>query len=402
MDRAKRLRLLVVADVSPIERHGGSVRVIREQCRRLVARGHDCMVLCREPWDHASARTYVDGVTVEHFRVNRKTPLAFFLSSITQARRVGSRLLANTSWDAIIFHQPLAAFALGPIAASAAIPSLYFFHSPAGVEYQLRKGSGRSGWSVILARPILRWVERRALRRARRIAVLSDFSRQELFKHHGPMKKEIVKIPGGVDLDRFRPADDRKAIRERLGLPSEGLLILTVRDLEYRMGLDNLILAMEKVSRQLPATLIIGGRGELQAPLEALTRRLGLDRIVHFTGFIPEQDLPAYYQAADLFVLPTRALEGFGLVTAEALASGTPVLGTPVGATPELLLPIHPDLVTEDASPDALARGIQRFASSMPNEELRKRCRAHAESSYDWDRVVDTLEEHLNAMIQGS
>src|SRR5207249_11624167 len=56
-----------------------------------------------------------------------------------------------------------------------------------------------------------------------------------------------------------------------------------------------------------------------------------------FLGFIPDETLPSYYHAADVFVLPTRELEGFGLVTVEALACGTPVLGTPVGATPEVL-----------------------------------------------------------------
>ena len=68
--------------------------------------------------------------------------------------------------------------------------------------------------------------------------------------------------------------------------------------------------------------------------------QLGLDKHVTFLGFVPDADLPRYYQAADVFVLPTRELEGFGLVTAEALACGTPVLGTPVGATPELLEPL--------------------------------------------------------------
>src|SRR3972149_4581023 len=103
------LRRLVVADVSPIERRGGAVRVIREQCRRLKERGHDCFVLCREPWYEAPGETEVDGVPVQHFQVSRSHSLAFFLTSIREARRAGARLLAQTSWDAVIFHQPLSA-----------------------------------------------------------------------------------------------------------------------------------------------------------------------------------------------------------------------------------------------------------------------------------------------------
>ncbi|HLC41480.1 MAG TPA: glycosyltransferase family 4 protein [Methylomirabilota bacterium] len=393
-----RLRLLVVADSSPIERRGGSVRVIREQCRRLKARGHDCVVLCREPWYDAPAETEADGVPVHHFRVSRAHALSFFFASIGAARRAGARLLAQGGWDAVIFHQPLSAYGVGPLATRLGIPYVYFFHSPAGVEYQLRHRGDHLAWTVSLASPALRWVERRALKRATQVIVLSDFSRLELHKNHGEVSPPVVKIPGGVDCERFRPAADRAHVRERLGLPPDGLLLLTVRDLEPRMGIDNLIRAMVIVLGEIPAMLVIGGRGELQAPLTRLARRLRVDSSVRFAGFIHENDLPSYYQAADLFVLPTRALEGFGLVTAEALACGTPVLGTPVGATPEILLSLDPDLITRDASPEAIADGIIAFARRS-NPGLRERCRAHAEAHFSWERVVDALEATLSQMI---
>jgi glycosyltransferase involved in cell wall biosynthesis len=400
MSLRARLRLLVVADISPIERRGGAVRLIREQCRRLTARGHRCLVLCREPWYQAPAETEVDGVSVQHFRVSRAHALSFFLASIRGARRAGARLLAEAEWDAVIFHQPLSAFGIGARATRLGIPAAYFFHSPAGVEYRLRHRGDPLARSVNLAAPILRCVERHALKRATVIIVLSDFSEQELRRNHGEIGKPIIKIPGGVDCSRFQPAADRARVRERLGLPTDGLLLLTVRDLQYRMGIDNLILAMAEVVKEVPATLVIGGRGELKAPLTKLARRLGLDSSVRFAGFIHENDLASYYQAADLFVLPTRALEGFGLVTAEALACGTPVLGTPVGATPEILLPLDPDLITRDASAEAIAEGILSFARRSNLNGLRQRCRGYVESHFNWDRVVDALEATLSQMIE--
>jgi len=400
MNPRQRLRLLVVAHVSPIERRGGAVRVIREQCRRLKARGHGCLVLCREPWYEAPGETEADGVPVQHFQVSRAHTFSFFLASIREARRAGARLLAQASWDAVMFHQPLSAYGVSALAARSGIPCAYFFHSPAGVEYQLRHRGDQLAWSVDLASPILRWVERRALQRATQIIVLSDFSRQELHKNHGEVRPPVVKIPGGVDCERFRPAADRGGVRKRLGLPPDGLLLLTVRDLEYRMGIDNLIRAMDAVMKEVPATLVIGGRGELQAPLTRLARHLRVDSSVRFAGFIHENDLASYYQAADLFVLPTRALEGFGLVTAEALACGTPVLGTPVGATPEILLPLDPGLLTRDASPEAIADGILSFARRSNLNGLRQRCRAYTESHLNWERVVDGLEATLTQMIE--
>jgi glycosyltransferase involved in cell wall biosynthesis len=99
-------------------------------------------------------------------------------------------------------------------------------------------------------------------------------------------------------------------------------------------------------------------------------------------------------------VLPTRALEGFGLITVEALACGTPVLGTPVGATPEILGALRPSLLFASAAPDDMAERLADFlarARSDPAdyETLRAACRRHAEMRYDWDASVSRLETLL-------
>ena len=125
------------------------------------------------------------------------------------------------------------------------------------------------------------------------------------------------------------------------------------------MGLDRLLLAMQTVVEKIPhALLIIGGRGPLKDQLSALVERLALTKHVHMAGFIPEDQLPRYYQMADLFVLPTQELEGFGMVTLEALASGLPVLGTPVGGTNEILPGLDRRLVLSDSNPQTMAQGI--------------------------------------------
>ena len=104
------------------------------------------------------------------------------------------------------------------------------------------------------------------------------------------------------------------------------------------MGIDNLIEAFHrsKILRQ-KGLLLIGGKGLLEDRLKSMVENYDLHGSIRFLGHIPEIDLPQKYQAADFFVLPTRNLEGFGLVILEAMASGTPVLGTPVGAIPEVI-----------------------------------------------------------------
>ena len=125
--------------------------------------------------------------------------------------------------------------------------------------------------------------------------------------------------------------------------------------------------------------------------LAAAVRERELVDRVHLLGRVPEETLPQLYRAADLFVLPTESLEGFGLVTIEALASGTPVVATPVGATPEILEQLDKDLIGAGTSSQAIASGIRRFLerSASTRAELAQRGRELCERRYGWERVTE-------------
>ncbi len=125
---------------------------------------------------------------------------------------------------------------------------------------------------------------------------------------------------------------------------------------------------------------------------------------MRFPGYIPDAELPRYYQAADAFVLPTRELEGFGLITVEALASGTPVLATAIGATPEILRPLDPSLLFRAATPEAMAERLQAFVENLTRDRraadvVRIACRQYAEAEYGWDRSVSRLEDTLSELV---
>jgi glycosyltransferase involved in cell wall biosynthesis len=121
---------------------------------------------------------------------------------------------------------------------------------------------------------------------------------------------------------------------------------------------------------------------------------------VSFPGRVSENDLRDWYRAADVFVLPTIAYEGFGMVTVEALASGTPVVGTPVGATPELLEPLEPRLVAGGDDPPSLAAAIGD-ALGLADADFRSRCRDYAVRRFDWDGVMVGWEETLFNAVAG-
>jgi glycosyltransferase involved in cell wall biosynthesis len=243
------------------------------------------------------------------------------------------------------------------------------------------------------------------LRRADRIVVLSDFSRELLASCYPFASNKVVRIPGGVDLEKFHPAPDRAAVRRSLGLPSDRPLLFTARRLVPRMGVENLLLALPGVKSTFPGVLLlVAGRGRLEGELKELVAARGLSDNVRFVGFVDDSDLVGYHQAADLFVLPTLAFEGFGMVTLEALACGTPAVGTPIGATPEILERLAPQLLLAGTEPHAIRRGVSAMLEWLSDpaaaDSLRKLCRSYAETHYGWDRAVDALEGQMRALLE--
>ncbi len=386
------MNFLVVADADLQGEVSGAERVLAAHCLGLYKRGHNVHLIAGIPDGGAKATEEVQGVQV--YRYQRS------FGSLLGSRRLFQSLSSKISFDVLIFHQPLSAFGVTVARGSRCIPKVYVFHSPWADEYAARGPNPKSG-PAIGGRFLRRTLEHFVLRTCQRIFVLSRFMADRFAKAHPGFADRVDCLPGGVDLDRFRPTEDRQAAKATLRFPSRGPLLLTVRNLEPRMGIDNLLHGMKVVVKEgREANLLIGGEGPLKADLEGLAKHLGLETSVRFEGYIPDERLPIYYQAADFFILPSKALEGFGLVAVEAVACGTPVLGTPVGAIPEILGEFQPDLLFEGTEPEAIAQGILEHlnraqANPQGYEALRKRCRDYATAQFGWDQIVERLEQEL-------
>ena len=370
----------------------GVARVASEVGRGLAARGHQVTALV--PSVASLPREEREGSLTVH-RVIERGLLPLTVKDVLETTR-GSRRLGP--FDVMVAHSP--STAVGLIRARLPAPLVIVYHASYPRELRFMRPRlrwGRERLVAYLNEPISVLLERSVVRRCARILVLSDYTRSLLAADHPDETGKIRAVSGGVDASSFSPGDGRRAARTRLGLDPDRRLLVTVRRAEPRMGIEELLRAMPIVAAEDVGLAVVGG-GLLTNDLVRLSSRLGLDGRVRFVGRVSEEDLRDWYRAADLFVLPTVAYEGFGMVTLEALASGTPVVGTTAGATPELLEPLDQRLVAGSSDPESLAAAI-RDALAFSNDDFQARCREYALARFDWAGVMRMWEETLAEVV---
>lgn len=178
------------------------------------------------------------------------------------------------------------------------------------------------------------WLERVALRKARRVWCVSEFTRGELLKNSGLEGDRAVVLPNGSDPTFQAPGDENG--------PTPGPVILTVSRLSQSdsyKGIDHLIAAMPEIRRTVPnATLRVVGRGDDLPRLQGLAADHNLTGIVEFVGYLADAELEYEFSRCRVFALPSER-EGFGLVYIEAMAHGKPCVGANAGGTPEVITP---------------------------------------------------------------
>ena len=181
-----------------------------------------------------------------------------------------------------------------------------------------------------------RWLPR-SIPWADRIIVDSEHSKGDVNRFLGISAEHIEVIHLGVDKS-FRPVEDEsvlESVRDRYGLPQ--MFVLYLGTLEPRKGIDTLIAAYGDLAPDIPHHLVIAGqRGWYTEPIFQQVAALGLDHQVHFTGYVADEDLPALYSLAQLFVYPSQ-YEGFGLPVLEAMACGVPVVTSNTSSLPEVV-----------------------------------------------------------------
>jgi glycosyltransferase involved in cell wall biosynthesis len=366
---------------------GGAFKLAAEFGRHLVERGYSVHFICGTDRRAVLNPTHVGEMRLWRYRFRgafSPSPLNLWghlFGSFCLARRIASE-------ENVVFlngHSPLqflgAAYAL-----PRHVRRIYSVHSPFVEELQAswagEDGSDHLSGKKTVALKAAKQLERMIYRKADTVQCDSGYSLSVIQEQY---PREVdgrgIVCPGWIDIERFQPIADRDQGKLKLGEPwiADVPAFLTVRRLERRMGLSNLIIASKILrSEGYHFRTLIGGRGPLQHNLELEVSRQGLGDTVHLLGKISEKDLPLCYAAADCFVLPTRSLECFGLIVLEAFASGTPVIATPVGSIPEVMGDGFRGWLAEDASAIALADKMRAFLKGGLKSEARL-LRQHAE-----------------------
>ena len=290
--------------------------------------------------------------------------------------------------DAINLHFALYSFPILQVLPPG-VPITFSFQGPWALESK-QEGAGKL--SVFLKH----WIEDRVYRRCDRFIVLSKAFGDILHQEYQVPWHKIHVIPGGVDLSRFQFNRSRQQARTQMDWPENRPILFTARRLVHRVGLDKLLTAIAIIKPQIPDIwLAIAGKGPLQKVLEQQVTDLGLNDNVKFLGFLPDDQLPIAYQAADLSVMPSQSLEGFGLVVLESLACGTPALCTPVGGMPEILEPFSPSLITASTEATAIAERLEQLLLKKVPMPSRESCQEYAAVNFDWQKIAQQVRKVL-------
>lgn len=401
------MKILILAQEISLDQPGGSGRVVWEEARALARRGHTVAVGIPRARHELATEEKRDEVTIFRYgNIKRRETVGRSIADILDTPRFVKQMLAGARWDAMIAHHPHVAYGALRVSRIRTVPFIYIFHASATAEMKY-EGLSRPGLNRFVAWFLKLFfvrftarIERKVLRSARAVGVFSEFSGKLMRQLYGwtVRKTTVVRLPMGVDTKRFYSTESRQAVRERLGLDKDALIFVTVRRLVPRTGvrilIDALLIVRDRMGDNVQ--LIVVGEGRERESLERYAASIGLKKFVRFVGRSGDEDLPMWYQAADASVVPTVAYEGFGVSIVESMACGTPVIGTPVGAIPEILLAFDERLLADAPRPVALADRLVWFAEEGISESWTEPCRDFVKRWYSWEKHAEKVEELLS------
>ncbi|MDQ1486767.1 MAG: phosphatidyl-myo-inositol dimannoside synthase [Actinomycetota bacterium] len=253
-----------------------------------------------------------------------------------------------------------------------------------------------AGWAQL---PVTRQLLRRIADGVDVLTYLGDYTRDRLVRAVSPSAaSRLARLAPGVDTGFFRPGAGGDMVRDRFGLRDRPVIVCVSR-LVPRKGQDVLIRALPTIRRSVPdVALLVVGDGPYRRRLESLVDSHGVRGAVTFSGPVPWSDLPAHYDAGDVFAMPCRTrrrgldVEGLGIVYLEASATGLPVVAGRSGGAPDAVLPGKTGEVVDGTDVSAVAAAIVRLLEDPAHATAMGLAgRAWVERDWTWEVAANRL-----------
>ena len=234
-------------------------------------------------------------------------------------------------------------------------------------------------------------------RGADKICVTSyDYGSQSFIRRFLSDGDRVAETPNGVDVGRFNPGVDQGGLKEKYGL-ADKRVVLFVGGLDrphFFKGVEYLIQALAKIPDEKVALIIVGD-GDLKERYRRVAESENVSDRVIFSGKVPDGELPRYYSAADLVVLPSFTMgEAFGIVLVEAMATGKPVIASDLPGIRTVVNEGQNGFLVSPKDVDMLA---QRIRYLLENKEMSRdfgvNGRKKAEEKYAWDSIAKKIEK---------
>ncbi|MCF8555852.1 MAG: D-inositol-3-phosphate glycosyltransferase, partial [Candidatus Planktophila sp.] len=385
----------VMVHTSPLEQPGigdaGGMNIyVLESAQRMAAMGVSVDIFTRRTDPDAPDIVEISpGVRVRHFDCGHgtltKEQLPIHISGLSQEF---SRIMRTENYDVIHSHYWLSGKVAMPAAKELEIPLVHTMHTMARVK-NLNLAEGESPEPMIRVQG-----ETQVVAAASALIANTDAEAASLVSLYDACPDTVHVVTPGVDLFTFTPGQSRSAARESLGLSPDSLILSFVGRIQPHKGPEVLIRAtseLVKHSPQLRPRLIVniiggasGANTEEVDRLKDCTQWLGIDDVVRFAPPVSRAELPQWYRASDLVVVPSYS-ESFGLVALEAQACGTPVVATAVGGLRTAVADGISGVLVDGHDPKAWSSVITRLLQEPQRRVLLSMGAIEHASHFGWD-----------------
>ena len=369
---------------------GGMNIYVLESAQRMAAMGVSVDIFTRRT---DSAKPDIveisPGVRVRHFDCGHgtltKEQLPIHISGLSQEF---SRIMRTENYDVIHSHYWLSGKVAMPAAKELGIPLVHTMHTMARVK-NLNLAEGESPEPMIRVQG-----ETQVVAAANALIANTDAEGASLVSLYDACPDTVHVVSPGVDLYTFTPGESRSTARDQIGQPHDALIVSFVGRIQPHKGPEVLIRATSELVKHTPLLRhklivnIVGGASGANTEevdrLKELTTWLAIDDVVRFTPPVPRVDLPQWYRAADLVIVPSYS-ESFGLVALEAQACGTPVVATAVGGLRTAVADGISGVLVDGHDPKAWSSVISRLLQEPQRRVLLSMGAIEHASHFGWD-----------------